>query len=164
MFIVTTIRGCHSSPVAAVSKGDRRFSPRRLPWQRVHTPRSLIFQSYTLIGTSHLPCQELCSSVRQCAAVQYQVHPLLCFAFGSISIFRSVVYIGIDVGYYVQRNRGSSSPVEHGRSLSNTAVKHRFILVIYSFEIMHHRAISNTSVKATSRFQWISSGFTSIPF
>ncbi|CAF3698901.1 unnamed protein product [Rotaria sp. Silwood1] len=43
-----------------------------LPWQRALRSRSIIFQSYTLIGISYLPCQELCSSVRHCAAVQYQ--------------------------------------------------------------------------------------------
>ena len=46
----------------------------RLPWQRAQRSRSIIFQSYTLIGISYLPCQELWSSVRQCAAVQYQVN------------------------------------------------------------------------------------------
>ncbi|UJR15057.1 hypothetical protein I4U23_002028 [Adineta vaga] len=40
-----------------------------LPWQ--HAQRSNIFQSYTLIGNSYLACQELCSSVRHCAGVQY---------------------------------------------------------------------------------------------
>ncbi|CAF1169289.1 unnamed protein product [Adineta ricciae] len=41
-----------------------------LPWQRAQHPN--IFKSYTLIGTSYLACQELCSSVRRCAGVQYQ--------------------------------------------------------------------------------------------
>ncbi|CAF1033695.1 unnamed protein product [Adineta ricciae] len=41
-----------------------------LPWQRAQ--HSNIFKSYTLIGTSYLACQELCSSVRRCAGVQYQ--------------------------------------------------------------------------------------------
>ncbi|CAF3792777.1 unnamed protein product [Rotaria socialis] len=47
-----------------------------LPWQRAVRARSIIFQSYTLIGISYLPCQELCSSVRHCAAVQFQARGL----------------------------------------------------------------------------------------
>ncbi|CAF1315608.1 unnamed protein product [Adineta steineri] len=42
-----------------------------LPWQ--HAQTSMIFKSYTLIGISHLPCQELCSSIRYCAGMQYQL-------------------------------------------------------------------------------------------
>ena len=58
-----------------------------LPWQRVQTSRSIIFKSYTLIGTSFVPCQELCSSVRQCAGVQYQVRR---FTASSLSLIASL--------------------------------------------------------------------------
>ena len=42
-----------------------------LPWQRAR--HANIFKSYVLIGTSYLACQELCSSVRRCTGIQYQV-------------------------------------------------------------------------------------------
>jgi hypothetical protein len=57
-----------------------------LPWQRAQTSRSIIFKSYTLIGTSYLPCQDLCSAVRYCAGVQYQVKYLFYINHNYISI------------------------------------------------------------------------------
>jgi hypothetical protein len=45
----------------------------KLPWQQAQSSRLIVFKSYTLIGNSYLPCQELCSSVRYCAGIQFQV-------------------------------------------------------------------------------------------
>ena len=55
------------------------FISNRLPWQHAKRWRSIIFKSYTLIGVSSLPCQELCSSVRHCSGAQFQVNALFLF-------------------------------------------------------------------------------------
>jgi hypothetical protein len=36
-------------------------------------------ESYTLIGSSYSPCQELCLSIRYCAGIQFRVNE--CFVF-----------------------------------------------------------------------------------
>lgn len=124
----------------------------RLPWQHARRFRSIIFQSYTLIGISFVPCQELCTSVRHCAGIQFQVNRTLSMSNDFERWSRHVVYVTIDVIYYVQLNHGIFFQVDVGQSMQNVHVMFKFKKTICSFVIIIRYVILSISVKVISTF------------